>query len=64
MCWWFIVVERGVGRSAIEVVMEGSRVSDGCEVCVVVELWLYWTTIVVVADLLLRWATGVISSVY
>jgi len=34
----------------MEVVMGGSRVSDGCEVCVVVELWLYWTTIVVVAE--------------
>ena len=50
VCWRFIVVERGVGSSAMEVVMGGSRVSDGCEVCVVVELWLYWTTIVVVAE--------------
>ena len=45
-------------------VMGRSRVSNGCEVCVVVELWLCWATIVVVAELLLRWATGVISSVY
>ena len=64
VCWWFIVVERGVGRSAMEVVMGGSRVGDGCEVRVVVELWLLWTTNVVVAELLLGWATGVISSVY
>ena len=48
----------------MEIVMGGSSVGDGCEVCVVVELWLYWTTVVVVVDLLLRWATGVISSVY
>jgi hypothetical protein len=64
MCWRFIVVERCVGRSAMEVVMRGSRVGDGCEVIVVVELFLYWTTVVVVAELVLRWATGVISSVY
>lgn len=48
----------------MEVVMGGTRVSDGCEVCIVVELWLCLTTIVVVTDLMLRWATGVISSVY
>ena len=50
VCWRFIIVERGVWRLAMEVVMGGSCVSDGCEVCVVVELWLYWTTIVVVAE--------------
>jgi hypothetical protein len=38
MCWWFIVIERGVGSSAMEVVLGGSSVSDGCEVGVVVEL--------------------------
>jgi hypothetical protein len=64
MCWWCIVVECSVGCTAVEVVMGGTRVSDGCEVCIVVELWLCWTTDVVVADLILRWATGVISSVY
>ena len=48
----------------MEVVMRGTRVSDGCEVCIVVELWLCLTTIVVVADWMLRWATGGISSVY
>ena len=64
LCWWFIVVECGVGSSAMEVVMGGSHIGDGCEVCIVVYLWLYWTTIVVVADLWLMWATGVISGVY
>ena len=32
MYWRFIVVERGIGSSAMEVVMGGSSVSDGCEV--------------------------------
>jgi hypothetical protein len=48
----------------MEVVIEGSHVGYGCEVCVVVELGLCWTMVVVVAHLLLWWATGVISSVY
>ena len=64
MYWGFIVVESGVGRSTIEVVIVGSRVGYGCEVCVVVELGLCRTTVVVVAHVLLWWATGVISSVY
>jgi len=38
MYWRFIVVERGIGSSAMEVVMGVSSVSDGCEVGVVVEL--------------------------
>ena len=48
----------------MEIVMGGSSVGDGCEVGVVVELWLCWTMVDVVAELLLRWATGVNSSVY
>ena len=42
--WCTLGCEGLVGGFAVEVVMAGARVCDGSEVCIVVQLWVWWAT--------------------